>query len=352
MNELRSILSDSIARLFDEQVTVDLMNAAESGSWSTTLWKVLEENGHTHVLVPENDGGVGGNFGDALVVIRAAGQAGAPVPLVETIVAGHVLSAAGVAMPGGPVTLAPMRGTDRLTLDRDGTDWRLTGTAPRVPWGRDALHAVAIAWAGDVPHLVLVPRPDPAAITLGANVAREPRDRLAFDGAPVSDAVAIEDAGVLWRLGAWARSGQIAGALTRVLDQSVEYATERVQFGRPISKLQIIQQQLAILAGHAAAAGAAAEAAAAALDRGDGGFEVAVAKVRASEVAAEAASIAHQTHGAIGFTYEHSLHYATRRLWSWRAEFGTDSHWAEEIGRHAIAAGGQALWPYVTGRGQ
>jgi len=352
MNELRSILGDSIARLFEEQVTADLQNTAESGCWSETLWQVLEDNGHTRVLVPESDGGVGGTFGDALVVVRAAGQAGAPVPLAETIVAGHLLSAAAIAVPEGPITIAPTRGQNRLVLDGDGPGGRLSGAVSRVPWGRNASHLVAVAWAGDVPHLVLVERPDGAAITLGANVAREPRDKLVFDGAAVSDVAAIEDAGTLWRLGAWARSGQIAGALTRVLDQSVEYATERVQFGRPISKFQIIQQQLAILAGHAAAAGAAAEAAAAALDRGDGGFEVAVAKVRASEVAAEAASIAHQTHGAIGFTYEHSLHYATRRLWSWRAEFGTDSHWAEDIGRHAIAAGGRALWPYVTGRGQ
>src|SRR3546814_1067112 len=62
------------------------------------------------------------------------------------------------------------------------------------------------------------------------------------------------------------------------------------------------------------------------------------------------ASIAHQVHGAIGFTYEHALHFATRRLWSWRAEFGAESHWAELLGRAAIRRGADRLWPDLTAR--
>jgi acyl-CoA dehydrogenase len=105
-----------------------------------------------------------------------------------------------------------------------------------------------------------------------------------------------------------------------------------------------------VLAGHAAAAGIAAERAFAAADSGDLGFHVAVAKIRAGEAAGLAAGIAHQVHGAIGFTYEHVLQFATRRLWSWRSEFGTESRWAEELGRAACARGADRLWEYVTGR--
>ncbi len=61
-------------------------------------------------------------------------------------------------------------------------------------------------------------------------------------------------------------------------------------------------------------------------------------------------SIAHQTHGAIGFTYEHGLHFATRRLWAWRAEFGSDAYWAGELGRTTLARGAAALWPDLTAR--
>ena len=52
--------------------------------------------------------------------------------------------------------------------------------------------------------------------------------------------------------------------------------------------------------------------------------------------------------GAIGFTHEHSLHRLTRRLWSWRDEFGTESHWSRELGRAVLASGADALWPTIT----
>jgi len=60
--------------------------------------------------------------------------------------------------------------------------------------------------------------------------------------------------------------------------------------------------------------------------------------------------IAHEVHGAIGFTYEHALHFATRRLWAWRAEFGDETHWARVLGEGVLARGADALWADVTAR--
>jgi len=88
----------------------------------------------------------------------------------------------------------------------------------------------------------------------------------------------------------------------------------------------------------------------AAMDAGDAGFEIACAKIRTGEAAGLGAGIAHQCHGAIGFTYEHSLHFVTRRLWSWRAEFGAEVHWAAALGREVAARGADALWPFLTSR--
>jgi len=59
--------------------------------------------------------------------------------------------------------------------------------------------------------------------------------------------------------------------------------------------------------------------------------------------------IAHQVHGAIGFTDRYALHHATLRLWSWREEFGNEAVWAEELGRSIAAAGAGQLWPALTG---
>ena len=142
----------------------------------------------------------------------------------------------------------------------------------------------------------------------------------------------------------------MAGAIESLLQQCVRYSTERRQFGRPIGNFQAIQHNLAVLAGHAAAASIAAERAFAAADSGNLAFHVAAAKIRAGEAAGIAAGLAHAVHGAIGFTYEHSLHFATRRLWSWRAEFGGESHWSAELGRHVTARGADLLWPDLTSR--
>jgi acyl-CoA dehydrogenase len=157
-------------------------------------------------------------------------------------------------------------------------------------------------------------------------------------------------AGAVTVYGAMVRAAQMAGALESLLEQSVRYATERKQFGRPIGNFQAIQHSLAVLAGHVAAAGIAAEQAFRAADRGEPDFEVAAAKVRAGEAAGIGAGIAHQAHGAIGFTYEHALQFSTRRLWSWRAEFGSESRWALWLGRRVAAAGADRLWTELTAR--
>jgi acyl-CoA dehydrogenase len=128
----------------------------------------------------------------------------------------------------------------------------------------------------------------------------------------------------------------------------VEYAQTRVQFGRPIAKFQAIQQNLAVLAGHCAAAIAAADMAAEALHGGSTLFFVGAAKARAGEAAGVAAGLAHQLHGAIGFTQEFGLHHLTKRLWSWRDEFGNEAEWNALVGRAALTAGSEGLWPALT----
>jgi acyl-CoA dehydrogenase len=149
--------------------------------------------------------------------------------------------------------------------------------------------------------------------------------------------------------GALMRAQQLAGAMERCLDHALRYAAERKQFGRAIGRFQAVQMMLAEAAGHYAAATAAADLAAEAWGTDAFGFSVAVAKARTGEAAGKVAEICHQVHGAMGFTQEHPLHFATRRLWSWRDEFGNEPFWQERIGRLVCANGGDALWPMLTG---
>jgi acyl-CoA dehydrogenase len=169
------------------------------------------------------------------------------------------------------------------------------------------------------------------------------------------DAVTRPAAGVdrpaLHRRGALARAVVMAGAMERALDTAVTYAGERKQFGRPIGKFQAVQQNLAVMAGQVGAAGAAADAGGEALSIDDPAkqeFLIAIAKTRVGDTATLASEIAHQVHGAIGFTKEYALQLSTPRLWSWRDEFGGEAEWAAKVGAYVCAGGADALRPMLT----
>src|SRR3989304_9008744 len=120
MSELRSILADTVARLFTDRVTKDVLETAEQGQRPAAAGQALEESGLTLPLVPEKQGGAGGTWGDAHVLLAAAGRFGAPVPLAETIIASWLLSEAGLEVPLGPLTVAPGHRAGVLRPGRGG----------------------------------------------------------------------------------------------------------------------------------------------------------------------------------------------------------------------------------------
>jgi len=146
--------------------------------------------------------------------------------------------------------------------------------------------------------------------------------------------------------GALMRSVQIVGALDRVLEMTVRYAKERQQFGQAINRFQAVQQQIAQLAGHTAYAGAAVSAA---VSLPDDLRMVATAKICAGHAAGAASAIAHQVHGAIGFTHEHQLHRWTTKLWRWRDDYGSEAYWARELGANLMASGADRAWEGIAG---
>src|SRR5262244_907927 len=101
MNELRSILADTVTRLFTERVTQEVRESAEKGVWPADLWQRVEESGLTLPQVPEARGGGGGSWQDAHVVVTAAGRFAVPLPLAETMLAGWLLAEAGLDAPVG-----------------------------------------------------------------------------------------------------------------------------------------------------------------------------------------------------------------------------------------------------------
>ena len=70
--------------------------------------------------------------------------------------------------------------------------------------------------------------------------------------------------------------------------------------------------------------------------------------MRAGEAVEVVARLAHQVHGAIGFTLEYKLNHLTRRLWSWRDEAGSELAWSRVLGAGVLADGPDSLWPWLT----
>lgn len=346
-----SIITDTATRIFQDLCEPDTVNRAEKGEWPKALWDALEESGLPLTWVADDYGGAGAELADGFAVLRVAGRFAAPVPLAETLLAGWLLAAAKITAPPGPMTIAPVHEDGNITIDAGG---RLGGRARHVPFARNARHIAVVASRNGEPVVALVSA-DGLAVSPGVGLSGEPRDTVGFDGATALDVKPAPglDPAKLTLIAAAARTQQMAGALERILDQSVTYAMDRVQFGRPIAKFQAVQQNLAALAGEVAAASAAADGAAEALAAHGimseiTAAEIAIAKLRVGDAAGTGAAIAHQVHGAMGFTYEHTLHHSTRRLWGWREEFGNETLWAERLGRMVAAAGADALWPFVT----
>lgn len=327
MSDNRKLLLDMGERLF-----ADLREQREAED----VWPALQEAGFQYLFRPEEADGFSGDWGDAVALLHLSGLYPVNAPLAEILVATWFEETAGFARRDEISVLA---GAAQGVLDGEN----FTGEVSAVPVA-EGLSCVIAAVDGNLMRLKIA---DACNSMEGRNLAGEKQLCLMFESAPVEAKATQQD---VMRWGALARTAQIAGALDGVLNLSIEYANERQQFGRPISKFQSVQQSLAILAEEAAAANCAAQAAAQAADLGDAALECACAKLRAGKAAAVGVEIAHQVHGAIGFTMEHSLHDYTRRLAAWRSEFGNERYWGARIGKWAVERGGEALWSGLAER--
>lgn len=331
MNEMRDLMLRSLDRVAEDTAGGNVLAQADGkAGFPAAIWAALEEAGMTAIGESNDD-----DFGlaDAMALVERAAYHTLPVPLAETILARRLLAKAGIEIPDGPLSVAPPRAIRN-------------GKAGGVPWG------------GSVAGVVVAVAPDKLALVAGGggatafNMAGEPRETIDLGKArviaerPLADAARIVEAE-----GALLRSVQMAGAMSRVLEHGLTWANDRVQFGRPIARFQAIQHLMAELAAEVAAAGAASMMAVEAVAEGSDRFAVAIAKARSGEAAGRVCAIAHEVFGAMGFTQEHTLHYATRRLWSWRNEFGSEIEWQAEIGNTIAAGGADNLWSTLTAHG-
>jgi acyl-CoA dehydrogenase len=355
VGESDHIVADAAEKILADLADPQTVNSAKDDGWKAKLWAALEENGLTLPWVSEAHGGAGASLGDGFEVLNAAGKFALTVPLAETMLAGWLLSQGDIASPAGAMSVAPVHPKDKITLNADGT---LSGRARTVPFAREAQHFAVLAHGSNGVVIALVKASD-VRRDEDVNLAGEPLDGLILDKVvpeKVGKAQGGFDQTALMLMGCVARSLQISGALQTMLTRTVTYANERTAFERKISKFQAVQHNLARLAGEVAAAAAAATSAADTLsgtppwDDDATYLEATAAKIRCAEAAGTGSAIAHQVHGAIGFTEEHVLHRFSLRALGWRDDFGNESYWAVELGNRIGVRGADDLWSLVASR--
>ncbi|MEO9139495.1 MAG: acyl-CoA dehydrogenase family protein [Jatrophihabitans sp.] len=311
------------------QIFGELSSAAADGD---TSWATLRDSGLPWVGIPEAAGGEGGSLTDAIAVLVVSAHYALPIPFAENWIAAYTLADAG------------------LSVESVGRERPLTATTDlsRVPYARQAC-GVVTEIDGRVVRIAL---DDGSArdITAGTMLSGEPRD--AVGRYEVLESAVPGPVGLL-RIGALVRSVQIAGALARALQLTTDYANTRIQFDRPAARFQAVAHLIAQLAEQDTAARIAVDLAVAGLDVVDlahrDASQIAVAKAVCGVAAGIGARLAHQVHGAIGVTQEYDLQLITRRLFTWRDDYGAERAWESAVGDRVAASNRAGLWRLVVG---
>lgn len=347
----RSSMGDDLGSVVDEVLAG---HGAEPGESLADVWHTVRGLGWTAVGIAESAGGEGGDLRAVATVVQGLGRHSVSLPLAETILARRALAAAGESIIDAAevATVALPQAGEDVVLSADG---RLRGAVNRIPWGMvaDELVVFAKTESGDEVVVRLPSETKGMLWTKGANLAGEPRDGLVLDAVDTSGATLL--AGLpsrsdLVNEAALLRASATLGALETAFAETVEHVNTRIQFGKPLIKFQAVSNLLASFASELESTKVAVSRAVSAAQSGesDAWTRVAAARVVAGRSATEGARIAHQLHAAMGVTREHPLHLSTRRLWSWRDEWGTQRAWAERLGRSLSAGGPDELWRWVT----
>jgi acyl-CoA dehydrogenase len=333
------LLAEAAKQIFTAQAKQSERRGAASAQ---AIWHQVAAHGMDRVSVPEPYGD-GAEIACLTTLLRASGQAAVSVPLLETHVAASALAAVGWPVPDGALTVA-----FRDTLS-DG----LGGVppAPTVPVIEAAFAGVADTFVmlgrdGDQVRVDAWPAAD-LPWQLGENLAGEPVGVLVpaeLGPAPQQGHLDLPTARRLRLTAILGRAELMVGASQRALDQTLTYVSEREQFGRPLARFQAVQHSMAIMASLVAASAVACTAAGNVLSDESASatqatFDVLACRSQVDRMAAYVVRQAHQLHGAIGFTAEHSLRFATTRLNAWRADAPAEAEINEVLGRLAFAVG-------------
>lgn len=337
------LYEEAIAGVVTRTLSPSDIAAAETGVMPQEFLQALRDTGIVTMLAPQELGGADATPRAGATILRALGAAAAPGPVLELILGQYLLAQTGQPLYPGLVTLVFAQAPADSPSLAGRSRWVAPPTFYDVPWAGSVARLLVVLPDGERTQLVAS---DIAEwhVESGSDAAGEPRDTLRADEVSITVSSLPTSAAATLRLASLLRAAQILGAVEWTLTRSVEYASERKQFGREIGKFQVIQQMLAELAGHTLAAAAITMAAGAHCSE----VSVAAARSRLADAADAAIGIGHQVHGALGFSREYALNHRTRRLMAWRDDYGSVLHWRRALAARFVGHSRETFWPSVV----
>ncbi|MDA9984255.1 acyl-CoA/acyl-ACP dehydrogenase [Porticoccaceae bacterium] len=318
------LFRDTVRDLLSNEVTAERIRQrwdSDSGIDSAALQSMVDL-GLTAALVPEEQGGLGFNTVDFILIAEECGRAALPEPIVDScLVATPMLVDADLALEG-----SDNRVRELLEAVASGEKTVLCGPSinPYINFAHSADYLLLPH--GNEVHLVATDR---VQLELQTSVDLSRRlSKVSWQPRSETCIVRGEIGADLWRStlnrGALANAAQLLGLSEAMVAQAVKFASDREQFGRPIGVNQAVKHLLADCAVKAEFAKPAiyraAYTVAVAPTRAD--WSVSHAKASAGDAARAASRNCTQVHGAMGYTWECDLHIWMKRAWTLDREWG------------------------------
>ncbi len=315
-SEDQILFRDSVREFLSNEVTADSLRERWDmpGGRNRELWAALAELGLTGMLVSEANGGLGMNEVDFVLLAEECGRAALPEPLVDTVlVATPILQEAGVddvlgAIASGQSAVAVQSTAGALVADAEFSDYLIVQKDK-------AVYLVKSEEA----TLELQESVDPGR-SLYSVAWQSSGARLLADG---DEGLAMQSR--LFNRGALGAAAQLLGLSQRMMELSVNYTSERNQFGKPIGSFQAVKHHMANVAVKTEFAKAPVYRAAYSVAHNlrDAAQHVSHAKLAATEAATLAAKSGIQVHGAMGYTWEVDLQMFMKRAWALAGAWGS-----------------------------
>lgn len=334
LSEDQLALRDGARALLDDlAATTKVRAAAETPARvDADLWGAMVDQGWLGIAVPEADGGVGLGAVELAILLEEVGRHVAPAPFTPTVLAIDVFSRAGESdavgrlLTGEQVAcIAWSRRADAVRAEPAGDGWMLSGRPDPVPFASVADVALVVAADDDglglfavdldaVGRPVAEPAMDLTRPVAWLDVRQAPAARL---GGP-------ELVDHLLDRGATATSLELLGSASIALELAVDYAKERVQFGRPIGSFQAVKHRCADMLVDVEGMRSTSYWAAwcLAADDPDRSIAASTAKTWCADASKRVMAGSLQVHGGIGFTWEHDLHLFMKRAQLDQLTFG------------------------------